>query len=187
MDQTVAFLSVFAVEEEGIFRISSGGIEKQTLRKLYDEGHPIDLESFSLHCVAGVLKEYVREMPEPLIPTQFYQKFIDCWEGDEVGGSGGESEEGGQESSVPVEVLRELVSLLPEEHRKVLKTLLAMLHKVSTYSAVNMMIPQNLAIVFGPNILRSGKNDLMKVMSDSSAVVGVTTAMIVVHDKLFSE
>lgn len=37
-----------------------------------------DLSSYSAQCVAGVLKKFLRELPDPVIPVQFYDRFIEA-------------------------------------------------------------------------------------------------------------
>lgn len=39
-------------------------------------GKDIDLKKFSPHTVAGTMKLYLRELPEPLLSYQFYSAFI---------------------------------------------------------------------------------------------------------------
>ena len=38
----------------------------------------MNLESYEPTCVAGTLKKYLRELPNPVIPEKFYTKFIDA-------------------------------------------------------------------------------------------------------------
>ena len=72
--------------------------------------------SHSIHCVAGVLKEYFRELPVPIVPFERYQNFVDASQNMK---GGDESEE----SQFDPEVLQNLISLLPEVNRKVKKIL----------------------------------------------------------------
>lgn len=37
-----------------------------------------DLSSYSAQCVASVLKKFLRELPDPVIPVQFYDRFIEA-------------------------------------------------------------------------------------------------------------
>ena len=36
----------------------------------------VDLEPFDVHCIAGLLKRYLRELPNPVIPVEYYDQFI---------------------------------------------------------------------------------------------------------------
>lgn len=53
-----------------------------------------------------------------------------------------------------IENLRQLLSGLPQAHQNLLQFLSAFLLKIATYSAVNFMTLENLAIVFGPALFR---------------------------------
>jgi hypothetical protein len=50
--------------------------------------------------------------------------------------------------------IKTLVQKLPKVHYQVLEYLLRHLHKVATYSEINKMEASNLAIVFGPSLIR---------------------------------
>lgn len=50
-----------------------------------NESGCINLESFNVHCVAGALKKYLRELPNPVIPVEMYGLFIDTARKCEVG------------------------------------------------------------------------------------------------------
>lgn len=50
--------------------------------------------------------------------------------------------------------LRQLISHLPQAHQNLLQFLSAFLLKVATYSTVNCMTLENLAIVFGPALFK---------------------------------
>jgi len=58
------------VETEGIFRESGSHNEIQQLKKLYDTGKSVDLSKTYIHSVAGLLKLFFRELPEPVIPQE---------------------------------------------------------------------------------------------------------------------
>ena len=38
----------------------------------------VDLTSFDSAVIASTMKKYLRELPNPVIPEQFYTKFIDA-------------------------------------------------------------------------------------------------------------
>jgi len=38
----------------------------------------VDLASFDSAVIASTMKKYLRELPDPVIPEQFYTKFIDA-------------------------------------------------------------------------------------------------------------
>jgi hypothetical protein len=61
------------MDVEGIFRKSGGMISVQKYRDLYDNGEDPDLsECVDPHTVSGLLKLYLRSLPEPLITYDLY-------------------------------------------------------------------------------------------------------------------
>ena len=38
----------------------------------------MNFDNFNVHCVAGALKKYLRELPNPVIPVEMYNQFIDA-------------------------------------------------------------------------------------------------------------
>lgn len=79
------------MSEEGLFRISGPQEEVNQLKEKWDSGiyedcallfinccagKEIDLKKYSPHSVAGTMKLFLRELPEPLLSYQFYSAFI---------------------------------------------------------------------------------------------------------------
>lgn len=91
---------------------------------------------------AGILKDYLRELPTPLITQPLYQVVL-------------EAMAQGIPSRAPpsAEGTRGLLSCLPDVERATLTLLLDHLRLVSSFHAHNRMTAQNLAVCFGPVLL----------------------------------
>jgi len=67
------------VEEEGLFRIAAGA-SKVRCMKLRLDSNCLDLESAveyrDPHIIAGVLKSYLRQLPEPLLTHHLYEEWM---------------------------------------------------------------------------------------------------------------
>ncbi|KAK3607153.1 hypothetical protein CHS0354_005281 [Potamilus streckersoni] len=65
-------------EALSVYRISAKTEEVNEIKSIFNRNDPsqINLESFNVHCVAGVLKKYLRELPNPVIPVEMYSQFI---------------------------------------------------------------------------------------------------------------
>jgi len=74
--------------------------------------------------------------------------------------------------------IKEIVNSLPHAHQAAVKYLFRFLNEVTQHSEQNRMSPSNLAIVFGPNILRSPSETIASVMADAPLVNLVTQEMI---------
>lgn len=154
------------------------------LKDRYDEGENVklSLDEVDVHSVASLLKQYLRELPECLIPYKFYQEFMNIamkFQGTKSDGNKLEL----------VDSLKTAVVDLPCDSYCVLKALCNFLRKVSNKTDINKMSPQNLARVFGPNIIRHPQ------MEDNPEVFMLTTAdiseqlaymMINYDDKIFT-
>eukprot|EP01129_Flabellula_baltica_P009941 TRINITY_DN4144_c0_g1_i2.p1 TRINITY_DN4144_c0_g1~~TRINITY_DN4144_c0_g1_i2.p1 ORF type:complete len:544 (-),score=87.32 TRINITY_DN4144_c0_g1_i2:5-1636(-) len=120
---------------EGIFRISGDSRDIRELKDVFDTGDiPIfDPAKTDVHAVSGILKQFFRDLANPLIPEDIYEELLECDD---------------------VERISELFYDIPTPHFNSLKYLIQFLHELSSYSATTLMEANNLAIVFGPNILR---------------------------------
>ncbi|XP_022103066.1 rho GTPase-activating protein 6-like isoform X2 [Acanthaster planci] len=139
----------------GIFRV--GGSKKRTrqLREDFDAGNEIILnDSHNPHDVGALLKEFFRDLPEPLLTRELYPAFVACTRLENF--------------EQRLRALQLLVYLLPTANRDTLNALLGFLNRVSKNAADtvdddgneiqgNKMDTHNLATLFGPNILRKTK------------------------------
>ncbi|EGC35155.1 hypothetical protein DICPUDRAFT_10267, partial [Dictyostelium purpureum] len=124
---------------EGIFRVTGSGTEVNRLKKQINE-HDFQFDTTDPHVLAGLLKLWLRELAQPVIPTELY---YDCIK-----------------SRSKEEVVR-ISSSLPEINREVLNYLLAFLKNVSQpqYAAYSKMDIDNVAMVFAPGLLRCPTTD----------------------------
>lgn len=65
--------------------------------------------------------------------------------------------------------LRRLVRALPEAHYETLKYLIQHMRRVVAHSAYNKMEARNLAIVFGPTLVRAASDDMLAMVNDMSS------------------
>ncbi|XP_069124721.1 rho GTPase-activating protein 44-like isoform X2 [Argopecten irradians] len=141
LEACVLTLLETGVDEEGLFRIAGMASRVKKLKKSFDAG-VIDMEEYSLdpHSVAGVLKQYLREMAEPLLTYQLYQEFLNA-------------------AQLPqdqrLQALWTSIHNLPEHNYNNFRYLIKFLALLASKSDVNKMTASNIAIVIGPNLLWS--------------------------------
>lgn len=140
----------------GIFRVSSSRKRIRQLREEFDCGHPVHLGPEQCpHDVATLLKEYFRDLPEPLLTREMYPAFV-CTQ--KV-----------RNRKHQFQALCYLTQLLPISNCDTLWSLLQFLAKVAgnavdhktpygDWVPGNKMDSNNLATLFGPNILHTVKN-----------------------------
>lgn len=122
------------VETEGIFRKEGSKSRQNEIKLLLDRGCPLGDEHHVID-VAVVLKCFLRELPEPLIPQIYHELFLRC--------------------SIIENKLESILLaclLLPSENLNVLSYLMQFFYEVSSFSTYNKMTFSNLSILLGPNI-----------------------------------
>eukprot|EP01097_Dermamoeba_algensis_P004677 TRINITY_DN3017_c0_g2_i1.p1 TRINITY_DN3017_c0_g2~~TRINITY_DN3017_c0_g2_i1.p1 ORF type:complete len:666 (-),score=109.39 TRINITY_DN3017_c0_g2_i1:101-2098(-) len=162
-------LLLFGLADEGIFRLSGLAGKIAQLKESVDKGEEFKLSrDADVHCVSGLCKLYIRELPSPLLTLELYKEFVSVFEMDEA---------------EKINKLKELLSKLPTYNYGMIKYIMNFLYHVSINSPVNMMTSSNLGVVVGPNILWTTGD----CFTDSNKVAGVTGDLIVNYFSLFEE
>nr|CAD7423070.1 unnamed protein product [Timema monikensis] len=137
------------MNEVGVYRVSGSASDLGRLKKSFEtnsyEAEQL-LKEVDIHSVTGILKLYLRELPEALFTDELYPKFLESYN------SGGE---GGKEKA-----LLHCFSLLSPQSQNIINYLLGHLFRVYSHEPQNKMSLHNLATVFGPTLLRPGSGKL---------------------------
>ncbi|XP_072312566.1 rho GTPase-activating protein 22 isoform X2 [Eucyclogobius newberryi] len=175
VEQCVDFIRERGLDEEGLFRMPGQANLVKDLQEAFDCGDkPLFDSNTDIHTVASLLKLYLRELPEPVIPFSKYEDFLTCAQL-----LAKDEEEGVQE-------LGNQVSNLPLANFNLLKYICKFLDEVQSHCNENKMSVQNLATVFGPNILRPKMEDPVTIMEGTSLVQHLMTILIREHKRLYS-
>ncbi|XP_059575342.1 rho GTPase-activating protein 30 isoform X2 [Alligator mississippiensis] len=130
---------------DGIYRLSGVSSNIQKLRQEFDSERSPDLNKDvylqDIHCVSSLCKAYFRELPNPLLTYQLYDKFADA--------VAIQMEEG------RLVKIKEVLKEMPSPHYRTLEFLMKHLVHMASFSAQTNMHARNLAIVWAPNLLRS--------------------------------
>ncbi|XP_027979977.1 rho GTPase-activating protein 24 isoform X1 [Eumetopias jubatus] len=174
VEQCVDFIRQRGLKEEGLFRLPGQANLVKELQDAFDCGEKPSFDSNTdVHTVASLLKLYLRELPEPVIPYAKYEDFLSC------------AKLLSKEEEAGVKELAKQVKSLPVVNYNLLKYICRFLDEVQSYSGVNKMSVQNLATVFGPNILRPKVEDPLTIMEGTVVVQQLMSVMIGKHDRLF--
>ncbi|CAJ1080622.1 SH3 domain-binding protein 1 isoform X2 [Xyrichtys novacula] len=166
------------MREEGLFRLAAAASVVKRLKNCLDQEN-VDHSEFSMdpHAVAGALKCYLRELPEPLMTFELYNDWFKA--------------AGEKDPTEKLEQFKVLLKKLPPENYNNLRYLVQFLSLLSEQQAVNKMTPSNIAIVLGPNLLwpkTEGEVALFDMASASSVqVVTVIEPLIQYSSSLFPE
>nr|XP_029494060.1 rho GTPase-activating protein 25-like [Oncorhynchus nerka] len=168
------FIREHGLSEEGIFRLPGQDNTVKQFRDAFNAGErpsfPIDTD---VHTVASLLKLYLRELPEPVVPWTQYQDFLDC------------SPMLDPNSAVGRERLEKQISLLPRANYNLLSYICRFLFEVQQNSKVNKMSVENLATVIGINLLKPQIEDPITMMKGTPQIQKLMTVMIRQHEALF--
>ncbi|XP_039643165.1 rho GTPase-activating protein 17-like isoform X5 [Perca fluviatilis] len=176
LEACVMMLLETGMKEEGLFRIAAGASKLKKLKAALDCSTS-QLEEFysDPHAVAGALKSYLRELPEPLMSYQLYDEWI-------------------QASSVSdpdkrLQALWVVCDKLPKNNKTNLRYLVKFLTKLAQDSEVNKMTPSNIAIVLGPNLMWAKTEGSLAEMAAATSVhvVAIVEPIIQHADWFFPE
>ncbi|XP_034416732.1 rho GTPase-activating protein 6-like [Cyclopterus lumpus] len=189
VDLCCQHLEKYGLTTVGIFRVGSSKKRVRQLRKDFDHGWEVHLdEAHNVHDVAALLKEFLRDMPDPLLTRELYTAFINTMLLDNSD----------QESAIQL-----LIFLLPPCNSDTLQRLLCLLSTVAAHAedrldsdgqeiTGNKMTSLNLATIFGPNLLHKQKNSDKEFAvqsfaraEESTAIISVVQKMINTYDTLF--
>ena len=128
------------LETSGLFRISAQGTSLQEIREIFDSGKDLKIEQFNdPHVASGLIKLYLRSLPDSLIPSQLTNEFLDIVREEEV--------------EEQVKQFKIFLQKIPELNKYIFRYLFCFLTKVKEKSEINKMVATNIAIVFAPNLL----------------------------------
>ncbi|XP_023314743.1 rho GTPase-activating protein 1 [Trichogramma pretiosum] len=139
--QCVEFLDTpDALETEGIFRRSANVAVIKELQSKCNQGLPIDFQN-DPHIAAVLLKTFLRELEEPLMTYELYDEITQF--------------QTLPKDERPKRVKILILEKLPEDNYHLLKYIVQFLSRVMDRCDLNKMTSSNLAVVFGPNLVRS--------------------------------
>lgn len=74
---------ITGLEQEGLFRVNGNLKTVEQLRLKYEGGDQVDLAAEAdVSSAASLLKLFLRELPDRVIPSALYPKFIQLYQGD---------------------------------------------------------------------------------------------------------
>jgi len=169
----IEYLESKGLREPGLFRVPGNQDFMVVLQRQISDDQMVKLED--VHDTAGVLKQYLRKLPEPLIPYDHYANFVRA---------------GAQfKTSDPnrLEAFRGMMHTLPRENLALLKYLCRFLLNVSRHAEFNKMSSDNLAIVFAPNLLRPAVETPKSMMTEMPVTISVIASFIDKYTEIFED
>uniref|UniRef100_A0A8C8K334 Rho GTPase-activating protein 44 n=1 Tax=Oncorhynchus tshawytscha TaxID=74940 RepID=A0A8C8K334_ONCTS len=174
VEACVTMLLECGMQEEGLFRVAPSASKLKKLKASLDCG-VMDVQEYSAdpHAIAGALKSYLRELPEPLMTFELYDEWIQA--------------SNIQDQDKRLQALLTACEKLPLANGNNFKYLIKFLAKLDDYQDDNKMTAGNIAIVLGPNLLwTTQEGNITEMMTTVSLqIVGIIEPIIQHADWFF--
>ncbi|KAL6070400.1 Rho GTPase-activating protein 29, variant 2 [Balamuthia mandrillaris] len=169
--QMIVFLNTeAAIKTEGLFRVSP------TLTKLKELRQACERPDFSFaadldpNLVGALLKSYLGELPEPLLTFGLYSDFL--------------AVTSLNEAQAKSQRLQELMQELPPHNRVLAEILFLFLARMVEHVEHNKMTASNLAMIFGPLLLRP-QIETIDSMMHGPKVTAIVKHLVEHYDQIF--
>ncbi|KAK7901927.1 hypothetical protein WMY93_018696, partial [Mugilogobius chulae] len=142
------------LEYTGIYRVPGNNAMVSLLQDQLNKGvdiNPAEEKWQDLNVVSSLLKSFFRKLPEPLFTNDHYNDFIDA--------------NRMENASERLKTMKKLIRDLPDHYYHTLKFLVTHLKTVADHSDKNKMEPRNLALVFGPTLVRTSEDNMKDMVT----------------------
>lgn len=151
--QCIQAVDLFGLSVEGIYRLSGSQLHVNKLKSMFDTDASSPALDFrnpehfyhDVNSVASLLKQFFRDLPDPLLTRQHYDRFVEAAQHDD--------------DTMRRDSLHAVINDLPDPNYATLRALVLHLNRVVENAHVTRMTSQNLAIVFGPTLMGAGSGD----------------------------
>jgi len=124
----------------------------------------LDWTGYTVHDAANILRRYLNQLPEPIIPLDFYERFREPLRNHQhqaVGDMEAQAQDvGGFNHEEAIATYQRLITEMPPLNRQLLLYILDLLAVFSSKSDLNRMTSPNLAAIFQPGMLSHPSHDM---------------------------
>ncbi|KAK9536300.1 hypothetical protein VZT92_006093 [Zoarces viviparus] len=172
----INYIETKGVTQEGVYRTVGSNIQVQKLiNAFFDPTNPgdVDLQSsdWDVKTITSALKFYLRSLSEPLMTYSLHRDLMCAAKSDNL--------------DFRLSEIHSLSHKLPEKNREMVEMLIKHLVNVCSHSEENRMIPSNMAVIFGPTLMRA-KEETVAAMLDIKFQNIVVEILIGDFKKIFS-
>lgn len=174
IESAFQFLKDSEKETEGVFRLSGSSATIKEYKKALDNGGQISWQAGrDSHNAAGLIKMYLRELPEPLLTFELWESF--CRVVKVV------------DDEQKCQFFTSILQALPIVNYNLLKFILGELFEFSKFEEKTKMGISNLGTLFGPNIGRPHTNvdDQAEMLMYTSKATAICIYLITNYNQLF--
>ncbi|XP_078126781.1 unconventional myosin-IXAa isoform X1 [Sander vitreus] len=162
VEKLINYIEMHGLYTEGIYRKSGSTNKIKELKQGLDtDADSMNLDDYNIHVIASVFKQWLRDLPNPLMTFELYEEFI--------------RHMALQDKKDAIRGVYSVIDQLSRTHLNTLERLVFHLVRVALQEDTNRMSANALAIVFAPCILRCPDTiDPMQSVQD----IGKTTACV---------
>lgn len=142
VEKCVEFIEDTGLCTEGLYRVSGNKTDQDNIQKQFDQDHSINLVSMevTVNAVAGALKAFFADLPDPLIPYSLHPELLEA-------------------AKIPdkterLHALKEIVKKFHPVNYDVFRYVITHLNRVSQQNKINLMTADNLSICFWSTLMR---------------------------------
>uniref|UniRef100_A0AAY4CPH3 Myosin IXA n=1 Tax=Denticeps clupeoides TaxID=299321 RepID=A0AAY4CPH3_9TELE len=141
VEKLINYIEMHGLYTEGIYRKSGSTNKVKELKQALDtDVDNVNLDDFNIHVIASVFKQWLRDLPNPLMSFELYEDFLRAL--------------GLQDRKEAVRAVYGIIDQLSRTHLNTLERLIFHLVRIALQVETNRMSANALAIVFAPCILR---------------------------------
>ncbi|XP_037604696.1 oligophrenin-1-like [Sebastes umbrosus] len=172
----INYIETKGVTQEGVYRTVGSNIQVQKLlNAFFDPTHPGDADFHSsdvdVKTITSAMKFYLRSLSEPLMTYNLHRDLMCAAKSDNL--------------DFRLSEIHSLSYKLPEKNREMVEMLIKHLVNVCSHSEENRMTPSNMAVIFGPTLMRA-KEETVAAMLDIKFQNIVVEILIEDSKKIFS-
>jgi hypothetical protein len=155
-----------ATDVEGIFRLNGSAKRIKDLQEVFDSperyGKGLDWSGYTVHDAANVLRRYLNQLPEPIVPLEFYERFREPLRIYQRQVQEDKETPDGEkfDHAKAVETYQRLIIELPPLNKQLLLYILDLLAVFASKSDQNRMPSGNLSAIFQPGMLSHPQHDM---------------------------
>ncbi|XP_030610188.1 rho GTPase-activating protein 21-like [Archocentrus centrarchus] len=164
------------LEYTGIYRVPGNNAMVSNLQEHLNKGMDMNTAEErwqDLNVISSLLKAFFRKLPEPLFTDDKYNDFIDA---NRI-----------EDREDRLKTMKKLIHDLPDHYYHTLKFLLGHLKRVADHSERNKMEPRNLALVFGPTLVRTSDDNMADMVTHMPDRYRIVETLILHYDWFFSD
>uniref|UniRef100_A0A8C2CAS1 Rho GTPase activating protein 35a n=1 Tax=Cyprinus carpio TaxID=7962 RepID=A0A8C2CAS1_CYPCA len=142
IEKCIRYIEATGLSTEGIYRVSGNKAEMESMQRQFDQDPNIDLieKDMSVNTVAGAMKSFFSELPDPLVPYSMQTELVEAFKI--------------SDREQRFHTMKDALRRFPRENYDVFKYVITHLNRVSLNSRLNLMTSENLSICFWPTLMR---------------------------------